>query len=310
MMLVNPCAIRPLIPKAIFITHCCVESMAFPSMVFHSNRFFNDCCLFRQQLSAAYLLKLFLLPQRARAYSLVFVQLACWHTDVSRWRGVQPWLLSPFHKRRYCWCAHMSPPANFECSHLVVLVPFCIICSLHLIASLIFASHLATGMIHAIAIISRLSCLQGTRGLFKYFPKNALLSFCCKTKSAFHVPCAGWLILSCSALAHTYDFKNFLSLIQVFCCKTFIMLCYDISYSCLCVQSPECAHLSPSTCKLLLIFLHLILCCPSPYCIPHAIIECRMTILKRSPASMHGFLHMKTARFVRWHHSLPTFNMT
>ena len=26
-------------------------------------------------------------------------------------------------------------------------------------------------------------------------------------------------------------------------------------------------------------FLHLILCCPSPYCIPHAIIECRMTIL-------------------------------
>jgi len=60
---------------------------------------------------------------------------------------------------------------------------------------LIFASHLATGMIPAIATISRLLCLQGTRGSFKYFPKNALLSFCLNMKSAVHVPYAGWLIL-------------------------------------------------------------------------------------------------------------------
>jgi len=53
------------------------------------------------------------------------------------------------------------------------------------------ASHLATGMIPAIAIISRLLCLQGTRGSFKYFPKNALLSFCRNMKSAVHVPYAG-----------------------------------------------------------------------------------------------------------------------
>jgi len=45
------------------------------------------------------------------------------------------------------------------------------------------------------------------------------------------------------------------------------------------ISSPECAHLSPSTCKPLFMFLHLILCCPSSYCIPHAIIKCRMTIL-------------------------------
>jgi len=45
------------------------------------------------------------------------------------------------------------------------------------------------------------------------------------------------------------------------------------------ISSPECAHLSPSTCKLLFMFLHLILCCPSPYCIPHAIIKCRMMML-------------------------------
>jgi len=43
---------------------------------------------------------------------------------------------------------------------------------------LIFASHLTAGMIPAIVIISRLLCRKGTRGPFKHFPKNALLSFC------------------------------------------------------------------------------------------------------------------------------------
>ena len=56
---------------------------------------------------------------------------------------------------------------------------------------LIFASHLATGMIPAIAVISRILCLQGTRESLKYFPKNALLSFCRNMKSAVHVPYAG-----------------------------------------------------------------------------------------------------------------------
>jgi len=156
----------------------------------------------------------------------------------------------------------------------------------------LIASHLATGMIPAIAIISRLLCLQGTRGSFKYFPKNALLSFFRNMKSAVHVPYAGWLILSCSALARTHDFKNFLSSIQVFCCKIFTMLWYDasilllvcavlyvITFTSSFILSPECAHLSPNTCKLLFMFLHIILCCPSSYYIPHAIIECRMTIL-------------------------------
>jgi len=164
-----------------------------------------------------------------------------------------------------------------------VLAPRCCCFILHNLQltsdrCLIFASHLATGMIPAIATISRLLCLQGTHGSFKYFPKNTLLSFCRNMKSAFHVPNAGWFILPCSALARTHDFKNFLSSIQVFCCKTFTMLWYDASYRCLCVQSyviiftpffissPECAHLSPSTCKLLFMFLRLILYCPSSYC--------------------------------------------
>jgi len=56
---------------------------------------------------------------------------------------------------------------------------------------LIFASHLATGTIPAIAIIFRLLCLQRTCGSFKYFSKNALLSFCHNMKSAIYVQYAG-----------------------------------------------------------------------------------------------------------------------
>ena len=70
--------------------------------------------------------------------------------------------------------------------------------------SFIFASHFATRMVLAIAIISRLLCLQRTRGSFKYFPKNSLLSFCRNMKSALHVPYAGWLILSLCLSSHTW----------------------------------------------------------------------------------------------------------
>jgi len=48
------------------------------------------------------------------AYALVFVQLASWHTDVSRWSGGQPWSLSPFHRRKHYWCAHTSLPAEIS----------------------------------------------------------------------------------------------------------------------------------------------------------------------------------------------------
>ena len=85
-------------------------------------------------------------------------------------------------------------------------------------------------------------------------------------------------------------------------------LLYIITFTLFFISSPECAHLSPSTCKPLFMFLHLILCRPSPCCIPHDINKCRMTILiSYFPASRHGFSHVKTARLVRWHHSLPTF---
>jgi len=96
-----------------------------------------------------------------------------------------------------------------QCSHCVVLVPFGIICSLHLIAvcnmQAIWLLE-SIRMIPAIAIISRLLCLRGTCGLFKYFPKNTLLSFC---RVPYAGPIAGWLILSSCPLAYTHDLKIF-----------------------------------------------------------------------------------------------------
>jgi hypothetical protein len=48
--------------KTIFIKHCRVEIVASPFVLFHRDRFFNFCCLFRYWFSAAQVLKLFLLP--------------------------------------------------------------------------------------------------------------------------------------------------------------------------------------------------------------------------------------------------------
>jgi len=81
MILVNHYVIWPPSSKTIYIKHCRVEIIAFPFVLFHSNLFFNVCCLFRQQLSAAYLLKLFLLPRRA--HTTLFIR--CDKPELTRW---------------------------------------------------------------------------------------------------------------------------------------------------------------------------------------------------------------------------------
>jgi len=81
MIFVNHYAIRPPIPKTVFIKHCQVKIIVFPFVLFHNNRFFNVCCLFRQRFSAAYLLKLFLLPQRAD--TTLFIR--CDKPELTRW---------------------------------------------------------------------------------------------------------------------------------------------------------------------------------------------------------------------------------
>jgi len=93
-------------------------------------------------------------------------------------------------------------------SKFSVLAPRCSRALLHNLqptsdCRLIFASHLATGMVPAIAIIFRPLCLQGRRGSFKYFPKNALLSFCrtWSLPSTCHMQ-GDWYCLALPELAH------------------------------------------------------------------------------------------------------------
>jgi len=159
---------------------------------------------------------------------------------------------------------------------------------------LISASYLATGMILAIAIISRLPCLQGTRGSFKNFLKNALLSFCRNKKSVVHVPyqcrvidvvllCPSshtWIqefyVINPSVLLQDLHHALVRYLILLLVCATLYVITFTPSFKSL----PECAHsLSSNTCKPIFMFLHLILCCPSSNCISHAIMKCRITIL-------------------------------
>ena len=126
------------------------------------------------------------------------------------------------------------------------------------------------------------------------FPKNAPLSFFRNTKSAVHVPYAGWLILSYSTLARTLDFPEFFvinpgvllqDLHYAFIrCLISLLVCavlHVITFAPFFISSPGCAHLSPTTCQPLFMFWHLIFCCPSSswYYIFHNIIKCRMTIL-------------------------------
>ena len=77
----NHYAIWPAVPKMIFIKQCRVEIIALLFVLFHRDRFFNFCCLFRQQFSAAYLLKPFLLPQRV--YTTLFIR--CNKPGLTRW---------------------------------------------------------------------------------------------------------------------------------------------------------------------------------------------------------------------------------
>ena len=93
------------------------------------------------------------------------------------WAAVTVVAIPRASQKALLMCPYVSP------SKSSVLAPRCSRALLHSLQPtsdrrLIFASHLATGMIPAIAIISDLLCLQGTSGSSKYFLINALLSFC------------------------------------------------------------------------------------------------------------------------------------
>ena len=163
---------------------------------FHRDRFFNSCCLFRQRFVDAYLLKLFVLPQ--------FRTCSCYSfpsgvTNLSLLVGVCAACILAYRCLQMKWWAAVtvvairSSKALLMCPYVSygkfsVLAPRCSCALLHNLQPtpdhcVIFASHLATGMNPAIAIISRFLCLQGTRVSFEYFPTNPLLSFCSDMKS-------------------------------------------------------------------------------------------------------------------------------
>ena len=144
MILVNHHAIWPQIPKTIFIRNCRVEIIAFPFVLFHSDRFFNVCCLLRQRFSAAYPPKLFLLPQCA--HITLFIR--CDKPELTHWclcslhAGIQ---MSPDEvvgSRDSCRNSIAEGTVDvpirlfrqiFSARTALFLCPFALICSLYLI---------------------------------------------------------------------------------------------------------------------------------------------------------------------------------
>ena len=189
--------IWPPIPKTILIKHCWVEIIAFPYVLFRSDRF---------SMSVAFCVSNFLLHICSNSSFchnvpillslsgslLAGICAACMLAhkclQMKWWAAVT--FVAILWQKALLMCPCVSS-GKFS-----VLAPRCSRALLHNLQltsdrCLIFASHLATGMTPAVAIISHLLCLQGTRGSFNYFPKNALLSFFLNMKSAVHVPYAG-----------------------------------------------------------------------------------------------------------------------
>jgi len=201
MTLVNHYAIWPLIPKTIFIKHCRVEIIAFTFVLFHrdgssmtaafsvSDSLLHICLICSSCHNVLILLSLSGVTNLSLLVGVCAACMLAYKCLQMKWWAAVTFVAIPSQKAQLM-CPYVSS------SKFSVLAPRCSRALLHDLQltsdhCLIFASHLAAGTIPAIAIISRLLCLQGTRGSFKYFPKKALLSFCRNMKSAVHVPYAG-----------------------------------------------------------------------------------------------------------------------
>jgi len=187
-------------------------------------------------------------------------------------------------------CPYISP-SKFQCSYCVVLVPFCIIYSLYLIAvwylqaiwllegSLQLPSFLAfcVSKGRASSLNTSLRTLSFILPYHEDCRPHAIwrvidIALLCPR---MHTSCQEFSVINPSILLQDLRHTLIRCLISLLLCAVLYVITFTPSF----ISSPECVHLSPSTCKPLFMFLHLILCCPSSYCIPHAIIKCRMTIL-------------------------------
>ena len=163
MILVNHYAIWPSIPETIFIKHCRVEIIVFPFALFHRGRFF---------MSAAFSISDSLLHICLNTSSChnVFILLSLSGvTNLRLLAGVCAACMLAYRCLQMKWWAAVtvvaipSQKALFVCPYVSsgncsVLKPRCSRALLHNLQFtsdlyLIFASHLATGMISAIATI-------------------------------------------------------------------------------------------------------------------------------------------------------------
>ena len=199
-ILVNHYTIRPPIPTMIFMNYCWVEIMAFSFVLFHRCRF---------SISAAFSVSdsLLYIGSNSSSCHNVFILLSLSGvTNLSLLAGVCAACMLAYRCFQMKWWTAVTVVAipsqktllmcPYVSSKFSVLAPHCSRALLHNLQPtsdrlFIFASHLATGMVPAIAIISHLLCLQETHRSVKYFPKNVRLSFCRNMKSAVHVPYAG-----------------------------------------------------------------------------------------------------------------------
>jgi len=169
MIPVNHYAIWPPIPKTIFIKHCRVEIIACPFVLFHTDRFWmstafsvsdsllhiclnsSSCHNVLMQLSLSGVRNLSLPVGVCAACMLAYKCL-----QMKRWAAVT--LVAIPSQKALLMCPYVSPG---KFSVLALCCSRALLHNLQLTSDrcLIFASHLATGMIPAIAIISRLLCL-------------------------------------------------------------------------------------------------------------------------------------------------------
>ena len=155
--------------------------------------------------------------------------------------GVQPRWLSPFHRRKHCQCAHTSPPANFQCSHYVVLPPFCIIYSLHWSP---FDFCKPFGYQNDPCNCHHFSLFFCPRDaqIVQIFPQEALRWFCRNVMFTIYVPYAGcWYCLALPWPAHMIS-RMFCH--QSKCSDAKPSPCFDtIPHIVACLCSPLCRHL-------------------------------------------------------------------
>jgi len=191
MFLFNHYAIRPPIPKTIFVKRFLVEIMAFPFALFQFQFLLPFpsailCCISTQTLPGS-CHNVFVLLSLSGVTNLIFLAGVCEACSLA-YKCLQTavTVVAIPSQKSLLMCPYVSS------GKFPVLALHCSRAPWHNLQPtsdrrLIFAGHSATGMVPAIPIISRLLCLQGTRGSFKYLLKNDLLSFGRNVKFAVHV---------------------------------------------------------------------------------------------------------------------------